>query len=54
MARSTFHRQDVSQNFGLGYAIRRDIYISPGVSFDVSNLRADRTTWSVGANVNLF
>jgi hypothetical protein len=50
----TFRRQDVSQNFSFGYAVQRDIYISPGVSFIISDLRSDRTTWSLNANVNLF
>lgn len=50
----TFRRQDVSQNFGIGYAVARDIYVSPGVSFVLGNLRADRTTWSLGATVNMF
>jgi hypothetical protein len=50
----TFRRLDITQNLSLGYSVTRDIYVSPGVSFVLGNLRADRTTWSVGANINLF
>lgn len=50
----TFRRQEVSQNFSVGYAITRDLFISPGVSFVASNLRLERTTWSLNANINLF
>jgi hypothetical protein len=50
----TLRRQEVTQSLGVGYALRRDIFLSPGVSFVASNLRWDRTIWSLGANINLF
>ncbi|MBX3021807.1 MAG: hypothetical protein KF799_09045 [Bdellovibrionales bacterium] len=50
----TFRRYDVSQNFGVGISVTRDIYLSPGVSFVIGDLRADRTTWSIGSSANLF
>lgn len=50
----TFRRQAVSQNLTFGYSLTRDIFISPGVSFVITNLRADRTTWSVSAAINVF
>lgn len=49
----TFNKQDVSQTLSLGVAVTRDVFVSPGVSFVASNLRLDRTQWSVSATINL-
>lgn len=51
---TTLRRQDVTQSLGLGYAVRRDIYLSPGISFAATHFHWDRTIWSLGANINLF
>ena len=50
----SFQRDSVTQNFGFGYAVTRDFFVAPGVSFAVSNLRLSATTWSIGCNLNLF
>jgi hypothetical protein len=50
----TFRRLDMVQNFSVGIALARDIFISPGVSFVLGDLRADRTTFGIGGSVNLF
>jgi hypothetical protein len=50
----TFDRQKVVQSLSLGALVTRDIFVSPGVQFDPLNLRADRTTTWVSANINLF
>jgi hypothetical protein len=50
----TFQRQAVAQNFSVGYAIIRDFYLSPGVSFVWNDIRSDRTTWTLAASINWF
>jgi hypothetical protein len=50
----TFRRLDTVQNFNVGIALARDVFISPGVSFVLGDLRADRTTFGIGGSINLF
>ncbi len=51
---NTYLRQKVSQNIGLGYAIRRDFYVSPSVDFLLSDIRPERSTFFLSANLNVF
>jgi len=51
---STYNRQDVIQTFNVGFAVTRDIYISPGVLWVVKDPRSDRTTTWISANFNIF
>lgn len=49
-----FNHEGVAvQTFGLGYALTRDIYISPYVQFVPQDLRAARTMTSISATINL-
>ena len=50
----TFQKDSVTQNFGFGYAVTRDFFVSPGLAFRISNLRLDSTIWSIGCNLNIF
>ncbi len=50
----TFRRQKVTQNIGLGISVARDLFISPGVDFIISDIRSDRSTISLSASLNLF
>jgi hypothetical protein len=50
----TFKRQKVTENIGVGYAVRRDVYLSAGIDFVVGDIRSDRTTLSAGAGINIF
>jgi len=43
----------MTQSLGLGYAIRRDFYVAPNLTFAPSDLRGDRTAVSLMAHVNL-
>jgi len=51
---NTYNRQRVIQTFSVGFAITRDIYISPGVLWIVADPRSDRTTTWVSMNFNIF
>ncbi len=49
-----FNREGIAvQTFGLGYALTRDIYISPYVQFVPQVLRAARTITTISATINL-
>lgn len=50
----TVVRQKVVQGFTLGFAITRDIYISPGIQWNPSEMKPNRTTTWVSANINIF
>lgn len=50
----TYFRQRVIQTFSVGYAITRDIYISPGVLWVVADPRNDRTTTWISSSINIF
>jgi hypothetical protein len=50
----TFQQQKVTQNIGLGISITRDFYLSPGIDFLIGDIRSNRTTVSLGGNLNLF
>jgi hypothetical protein len=51
---STYNRQTVIQTFSVGFAVTRDIYISPGVLWIVADPRNDRTTTWISASFNIF
>lgn len=51
---TTVVRQKVVQGFTLGFALTRDIYISPGIQWNPSEMKPDRTTTWVSANINIF
>lgn len=51
---STYNRQTVIQTFAVGFAVTRDIYISPGVLWLVADPRSDRTTTWISTNFNIF
>ncbi len=51
---NTYDQQKVTQNIGLGIAVTRDFFLSPGVDFIIDDIRSDRSTVSLGANINLF
>jgi len=51
---NTYLRQKVSQNIGIGYAVTRDFYLSPSVDFLISDIRPERSTFFLGANLNIF
>lgn len=51
---STYNRQAVVQTFSVGFAVTRDIYISPGVLWLVGDPRSDRTTTWISTNFNIF
>ncbi len=51
---NTYLRQRVIQTFAVGFAVTRDIYVSPGVLWIVADPRNDRTTTWVSANFNIF
>lgn len=48
-----FEHEAIEQTLGLGYAIVRDVYISPYVIFEPENIQADRTLVNLRASVNL-
>lgn len=50
----TFNTNKVTASIGLGYAVTRDIYVSPSVTFLVEDVRSDRTNASLSADINLF
>jgi hypothetical protein len=50
----TVVRQKVVQGFTLGFAVTRDIYISPGIQWNPSEMKPNRTTTWVSANINIF
>lgn len=52
--RWTYVQNKLVQGLSFGYAITRDIYISPGMQWNPENIRADRTTTWLAANINIF
>jgi hypothetical protein len=51
---NTYRRQKVTENVGVGISITRDVFLYPNVEFLIGDMRSDRSTFSLGANVNLF
>ena len=51
---TTVVRQKVVQGFTLGFAVTRDIYISPGIQWNPSEMKPERTTTWLSANINIF
>ncbi len=51
---TTVTRQKVVQGFILGFAITRDVYISPGIQWNPSEMKPERTTTWLSANMNVF
>ena len=45
---------EVGQGFTLGFAMTRGVYISPGSQWNPSEMKSERTTTWVSANINLF
>ncbi|NJM09665.1 MAG: hypothetical protein HC883_01840 [Bdellovibrionaceae bacterium] len=50
----TYNRQRVIQTFSVGFALTRDIYISPGVLWVVEDPRDDRSSTWISMNINVF
>ena len=50
----TYKRQRVIQTLSVGFAVTRDVYISPGVLWIIEDPRNDRTTTWVSTNFNIF
>jgi hypothetical protein len=51
---TTVVRQKVVQGFTLGFALTRDVYISPGIQWNPSEMKPNRTTTWLSANINIF
>lgn len=52
-AADTFDRQRVVQGLTMGFAIARDVYVSPGMQWIPEDMRPERTTTWLSANINL-
>jgi len=50
--KDTFDRQRVVQGFTLGFAISRDVYVSPGMQWIPEEITPERTTTWLAANLN--
>lgn len=49
----TFAHDTATQSAGIGLSITRDIYLYPNVQWVWEEIRADKTTWSLSANINM-
>jgi len=50
----TYNRQTVIQTLAVGFALTRDVYLSPGVEWMVADPRIDRTRTWISATINIF
>lgn len=50
---SKFDREHVTQSVGMGYAVVRDVYLAPNISFFTSNIDSDKTAVNFSATINL-
>ncbi len=50
---TTFERLHVTQTIGAGYALLRDVYLSPYLSFYTSDIASDKTSVNFSATINL-
>jgi hypothetical protein len=49
----SFEREAIEQTLGIGYAIVRDVYISPYVIYEPENMSGDRTLVNLKTSINL-
>lgn len=49
----TFKKQAIEQTIGFGYSILRDVFLSPSLTFEPEEMRADRALTNVRLSVNL-
>lgn len=49
----TYGQQRFAQTFAVGISVARDIYLYPGVQWLAEDIRADRTSTWISANINL-
>lgn len=53
MATHTYFLDTITQSFGVGYALSRDVFLYPNVQFLPEDIRADRTNVALNTYINL-
>ncbi|MGZ3721394.1 MAG: hypothetical protein ACXVA9_00605 [Bdellovibrionales bacterium] len=51
---NTYTADTITQSFGIGIAVTRDIFVYPNVQFLPENIRADKTNVAINTNINIF
>lgn len=51
---NTYRWDKVTQSLGLGISVTRDCFLYPNIQFLPDNVRSDRTTVALSANLNMF